>query len=291
MIQLKNEHLIARIHPKGAELQELSNPSNGINYMWSGDPAWWGKFSPVLFPIVGTLKENIYYYNGNKYSLPRHGFARDRTFIAEQLSEISALFSLNDDMQTREVYPFHFCLKLHYLLDGDQLICRYIVVNTGREPLWFSVGAHPAFAVPQQGVSVESSYENHQLIFNRSSKLERWKLADGLIADQNEMIPLDNGKLQLSESLFKDDAIVLKHIPDTEIRLVNNQQPHGISFRFEGFPYFGIWAPAGAPFVCLEPWCGIADNIQHDQELTHKEGIQQLHAGEEFIRQWSVKCF
>ena len=139
MIQLKNDHLTASIHPKGAELQELSNPTTQVNYLWNGDPAWWGKFSPVLFPIVGSLKDNTYFHNGQQYSLPRHGFARDRTFLSEQVSETAARFTLQDDSETRLVYPFAFSLTLQYQLDDDQLTCKYIVNNRGDDPMLLHV--------------------------------------------------------------------------------------------------------------------------------------------------------
>ncbi|KIC94704.1 aldose 1-epimerase family protein [Flavihumibacter solisilvae] len=291
MIQLKNDHLIASIHPKGAELQELINPATQVNYMWSGDPAWWGKFSPVLFPIVGTLKDNTYIFNGQQYSLPRHGFARDRTFLAEQISETAALFTLQDDSETRAVYPFAFSLALHYQLDDDQLTCKYIVNNRSDNTMWFSIGAHPAFAVPLLKYRDEAKYTDHYLVFDRSNQLVRYKLKDGLISDETETVTLDHGKLRLNEELFREDALVLKGLPDSEIRIECSNHPHGLSFRWEDFPYFGIWATAGAGFVCLEPWCGIADNIHHEQQLEQKEGIQSLAPGEEWTRQWSVRCF
>lgn len=287
MITLQNETLTAHIHPKGAELQSLSNKQTGLEYMWSGDAKYWGKYSPVLFPIVGGLKKDSYYYKGHAYTLPRHGFARDREFMVAAQSETEVLFTLQDDDATRAVYPFAFKLGLRYRLQGNTLECRYEVHNTGQEPLLFSVGAHPAFAVPLvQG----STYDQYWLQFSTTEKLQRWKLDQGLVA-QPEPLPLQGNRLGLHAGLFYEDAIVLKHMQSNSISLGSAATPHGIRFDFNDFPFFGIWAAKDAPFVCLEPWCGIADSVDHDQQLEHKEGINHLPAGADWQRAWSVTCF
>ncbi len=287
---LENDFLKVTLHPKGAELRSLVSKKTGLEYMWNADPAWWSKTSPVLFPIVGTLRNNSYRYNGVEYTLPRHGFARDRFFLAEQTSPLAISFILRDDADTRAQYPFSFSLTLFYQLDEDRLLLRYTVENTGREQLWFSLGAHPAFAVPPQPLA-GAAYTDHYLQFDRSESLVRYKLEEGLIGTETELVLLPDKKLPLQPALFREDALVLKHIPDHSIVLGSSQHAHGLEFAWEGFPFFGIWAPAGAPFVCLEPWYGIADSVAHDQELTRKEGIESLPPGESFSREWSARPF
>lgn len=287
MITLQNQTLTAVIAPKGAELQQLTH-GNGINYLWSGDAAYWGKYSPVLFPIVGGLKADSYFYNNHQYNLPRHGFARDRDFTAQQLSATEVVFVLNDDEQTRAVYPFAFTLKIRYQLNQNWLACTYEVYNPGNNVLPFSVGAHPAFAVPlTQGLQ----YSDYYLEFNKAENLQRWKLLNGLIATTAEDVPLENNKLPLQPQLFYEDAIVLKGMQSNCITLATNKNEHGLSFYCNDFPFFGIWAAKDAPFICLEPWCGIADGVNHNQNLTEKEGINLLAPGEHFERTWSVECF
>ncbi|MGG9960185.1 aldose 1-epimerase family protein [Ferruginibacter sp. SUN106] len=287
MIILENEILRATIAPKGAELQSLINTTTGIEHMWSGDAAYWAKFSPVLFPIVGGLKNDTYYFNDTAYQLPRHGFARDKTFAAEQLSLAEAVFTLTHDEQTLAVYPFEFVLKLRYRLNGSTLSCTYEVYNPGKEELLFSVGAHPAFAVP---FVKDTNYSDYYLQFNVAEKLDRWKLENGLIAAP-EPLQFDNNTLPLQPSLFYEDAIVLKHMQTNTITLACTKNDHGIHFKFDDFPFFGIWAAKDAPFVCLEPWCGIADSVTHDQQLKNKEGINVLAANTNWQRSWSVACF
>jgi galactose mutarotase-like enzyme len=233
------------------------------------------------------LKDETYYYKDKAYHLPRHGFARDKEFIAEKISDTEAVFTLTDDEQSRGVYPFAFSLKLKYQLQEDSLSCTYEVYNTGNEALLFSVGAHPAFAVP---LTEDSSYNDHYLEFNHSESLQRHKLVDGFIASQ-EPLPTPADKLPLEKSLFYEDAIVLKHMQSNIITLASNKHTHGLHFKFNDFPFFGIWAAKDANFVCLEPWCGITDGINHNQQLKDKEGIISIEPATHWHRTWLVECF
>jgi galactose mutarotase-like enzyme len=288
VLTLQNQELIATIHPNGAELQSLTRKQNGINYLWSAGPEW-PKHSPVLFPIVGTLKQNTYHYGGKSYQLPRHGFARDAEFAFEQISDSEALFTLTESEQSLISYPFRFRLSLRYTLHECTLVCAYEVHNPHAvETLWFSLGAHPAFAVP---LLPHQAYTDYHLQFNRVEALHRHKLVEGLIGPDTAVVPAPEGKLALSPQLFYDDAIVLKHLESNAITLGSTNAPEGLHFRFEGFPFFGIWAAKNAPFVCLEPWCGIADDSSHNQVLEQKEGINALAPGQNWQRQWQVQPF
>ena len=134
-------------------------------------------------------------------------------------------------------------------------------------------------------------YTDYSLKFDNDTILKRYLLHKGLTGDNSETITLNEKRLHLAPSLFYDDAIVLKHINSRQIKLYTDKDAHGLTFRFEGFPYFGIWASKDAPFVCLEPWCGIADNIHHNYQLKNKEGINRLAAGENWQRTWNVELF
>lgn len=288
MIILENEKLRAVISPKGAELQSLTNKETGIEYLWSGDAAFWGKHSPVLFPIVGSIKEDTYFYKHKTYHLPRHGFARERIFLKDQLSLEEAVFSLSQDAETLSVYPFAFLLRLRYVLNENILACIYEISNTGYDELLFSVGAHPAFAVPMVD---GTAYNDYYLQFNETEQLHRWKLEDGLIGDCAEILIAPDGMLPLTHKLFYEDAIVLKNMRSNKITLGCSKHAHGIHFNFDNFPFFGIWASKDANFVCLEPWCGISDSVNHDQQLKNKDGIITLDPNTNWQRQWTVECF
>ena len=286
MQTLKNKILTIKINPKGAELTSIFNNENQTEYMWKADPKFWGKSSPVLFPIVGSLKENIYRFDGNEYTLPRHGFARDREFVIEKLDENSVTFLLTHDENTLKIYPFKFEFRLIYTLENNWLNVTYFVKNIGENKMYFSVGGHPAFAVP---LAESTDYNNYYLEFNKTETFKRWGLTpEGLIETQSFDFMIDTNKLELTKELFYDDAIVFKNLESTSVILKSNKINHQLKFDFEGFPYLGVWAAKDANFVCIEPWCGIADSVNYNQELTEKEGIIELNLGEAFERTWRV---
>lgn len=286
MITLQNAHLQVRIKPKGAELVSLILLESQQEFMWEGNPDFWGKHSPVLFPIVGGLKNNSYHYRDQNYQLPRHGFARDKTFeVVEQESD-SATFSLSNDESTLAVYPFEFLFKIKYQLRDNRLEVSYLVENPSEDSLWFSVGGHPAFKVP---LTEGTQYNDYILTFNQKEDWARWPLsAEGLI-EQSPVALLNNTTdLPLSKPLFYEDALVFKGFRSDSVLLHSPQSPHSLRFDFTGFPYLGIWAAKNANFVCIEPWCGIADSVAHNQDLTQKEGIIELPAKAHFERTWAV---
>ncbi|MET4080509.1 galactose mutarotase-like enzyme [Pedobacter sp. UYP30] len=288
MITLENEHLKICVAEKGAELQNLISKETQIDYLWNADPKYWAKHSPVLFPIIGVLKDDSYFYNDKKYSLPRHGFARDHTFKILESGSHEASFLLSQSDETLKNYPFYFDLTITYKLLDDKLIVSYNVKNTGRDNLLFSLGAHPAFAVPNMP---NTKYEDYYITFNEDIKLKHYDLVDGLVSDKMEEIVLSGHKLPLSHKLFKNDALVLKSLQSNCVSLLNTQNHHGLHFHFDEFPYFGIWAAPDAPFVCLEPWCGVADSTASNQQLTEKEGINVLASNQQWFRSWEVECF
>lgn len=288
MILLENEELKATFEMKGAELKSLVNKKTTLAYLWDSNPDYWAKSSPVLFPIVGSLKDDTYRYNGKAYHLPRHGFARDMDFDMLQSGTEEVCFSLQSTEASKNVYPFDFKLNIRYTLHGATLRCAYEVVNTGEGKMLFSIGAHPAFKVP---LTENSGYERYYLQFNRDEQLTVHKIAGNLIDDTTDTLKLPDGQLPLRHALFVDDALVIKDLKSNEISILNLDDEHGIKFRFNNFPYFGIWAAANADFVCLEPWCGIADSVQHDGDFAAKEGIMTLAEGATWEKSWEVSCF
>jgi len=288
MITLENEYLKVGLAAKGAELQRLFSKETKLDYLWNGDDKYWAKHSPVLFPIVGALKNDSFTYQNETYHLPRHGFARDQVFDHHKISDTEAVFTLTQSEESLKVYPFHFELRLKYQLIDRKLNLTYEVINTGESELLFSIGAHPAFAVPN---APNTDYTDYYLAFNADKKLTYWKLDNGLIAKETGNIHLNGHKLNLKHELFYNDALVFKTMQSNCISLLNTKNDYGLHFHFDDFPFFGIWAATDAPFVCLEPWCGVADGVAHDQELAHKEGIIKLEKGQNWERYWEVECF
>lgn len=289
LYHLSNEFLSVSISDKGAELQHIRHRINGLEYMWSGDPDFWGKKSPVLFPIVGGLKNNSYRFNNNEYQLGRHGFARERIFEAIQPSEDSIIFSLSADSESLLVYPFRFSFSIGYRLEENNVLVTYSVKNTDKQEMYFSVGAHPAFAVPLVTGTV---FEDYYLQFNQKEDAGIWPLSDaGLIKEVPVTFFIDTDRLALRKSLFYGDALVFKALQSTSISILCNKHPHGLCLTYSNFPYMGIWSAKDADFICIEPWCGIADSVTASGKLEEKEGIYKLAPEEEFRRNWSITLF
>ena len=289
IINLENALLKVAIKSKGAELKSITRKDFGLDYMWSGDPDVWGKTSPVLFPIVGTLKDNTYFYNDKPYTLSRHGFARDVEFEVAEQEQQKASFLLKESEASLVNYPFHFELILTYELDNDLLKTSYEVRNTGKDNMYFSLGAHPAFKVP---LVEETTYEDYYLQLDHNENAGRWPISkEGLIQQHPLSFFNNSSRINLTHTLFRDDALVFKHLKSNKVSLMSNRSSHGLDFNFTGFPYLGLWAAKGGDFVCIEPWCGIADSVDHDQQLIHKEGIETLAPGNSWNKKWGVRFF
>ena len=289
MLTIENKLLRVSIASKGAELQSIFHKSFQLEYMWNGDPAFWAKRSPVLFPIVGTLKDDQYNFKNKSYRLGRHGFAREMEFETEYYQKDGAGFLLKSDEATLKNFSFLFEFRVGYLLRGDELETSYNIQNTDEEDLYFSVGGHPAFKLP---LVEGTSYNDYYLEFDKDETLSRWPISPGGLLEKNPIPVLQNTRvLPLSKELFSQDALVFKHPASSSVALKSGKTLHGLDFSFHDFPYLGIWAAKNADFVCIEPWCGIADSVDSDQQLIHKEGINVLKKGEVFERKWKIRIF
>lgn len=286
---IQNKDLRIAINSDGAELDSIVHKQHQLEYLWQGDAAFWGKKSPILFPIVGTLKDNQFSYKGKNYTLARHGFARDKAFKLEHYAEDKATFLLTSGNDTLKHYPFSFECRLHYAVTNNTLSVTYAVKNTGVKDMYFSVGGHPAFRVP---LVDNTDYTDYFIQLNTTETKGRYPLSiDGLLEVKPNPFLQNTDKIPLHPSLFYEDAVVLKHLSATSMAIVSDKTPHGLRMTFEEFPYFGIWAAKNAPFVCLEPWCGIADSVNTTQDLTEKEGINKLGSRKRFERTWTIELF
>ncbi len=276
---ISNNNFSAAFNHKGAEL--ISFKKDETEFIWNGNPEFWDKHSPVLFPIVGTLKNNQYQYNNQTYTLSRHGFARDMEFDLIQKTNKNAVFSLKSSEETLKNYPFEFELQIIYTLENNKLIIQYKVLNNGNENMYFSIGAHPAFSLPD-------NFENYAVEFGNQQSLECYLLEDNLLSKNTKSIELENGKLQLNYDLFKNDALIFKDFEQKELILTENSKPF-LKVNFEGFPDLGIWTKPNAPFLCIEPWFGYSDSLENNGNLSQKEGIQKIDSQSEFNASYSIE--
>ncbi|MBS1636746.1 MAG: aldose 1-epimerase family protein [Bacteroidetes bacterium] len=273
----------------GAEMCSLYSKTNQLEYLWQADPAVWARHAPILFPIVGKLKNNSYHYQGTNYTLPQHGFARDMEFRCVEQNETQLLFELVDDETTFKVYPFHFSLIVGYELREQTLLISYTVFNPANVPMYYSIGAHPGFNCP---LIPGEQMEDYTLTIAPATTLQCSSLQDGLLSGNTYDVPLQNQVLQLSPALFANDALVMLNRQVDKISMASGKSGHGLELTSAGWPCYGIWSKKGnEKFLCLEPWQGVADSISSDGDLTGKPFIHQLAPLQTEVFTHSIRLF
>ncbi|WP_273478571.1 aldose 1-epimerase family protein [Ignavigranum ruoffiae] len=278
MIILENKELMVTISEMGAEIQSIIHKDSGHEFIWQADPKHWNRSSPVLFPNVGTFKDNSYTYQGMEYQLGRHGFARDLEFTVQNVLSHSASFYLKNSAETLQYYPFEFSLQISYILFYNQITVSYEVLNPSEKlDLYYSIGAHPAFNVAHRRnirgqeefdqVAIEIQPEGHYLRIPLNRKgLTRQRRAKYEKAGYHELKHLD----------FKQDAIIYQIGQQTSVTLHDPENHARVILKPHQMEWLGIWStyPTFSPFVCLELWAGIADDEASDGNLVHKQGIR-----------------
>lgn len=279
-IILSNSELTATIDSFGAELISLKN-NNNREYIWEGNPDYWGKHSPILFPIVGSLKNNSYHNNNSIFHLQRHGFAREMDFDVLEQSNGKVVFSLKETAATLEKYPFKFELQISYTLTNSELKIGFNVINNNPFSMPFSIGAHPAFAIANK-------FESYELLFEKSENLVVSKLENDLISNSTYKLPIENNSLPLTYSLFENDALIFKTIESKSVTICENGIPF-LKVHYNDFPSLGIWTKSQAPFICIEPWIGYADTVENNGNIEEKEGIKILGVNQTFETNYLIE--
>lgn len=289
VVTIQNGELSASIDSKGAQLMSLALAGN--EYLWQGDPRWWAKRAPILFPIVGSLRDGRAVSEQGEISLRRHGFARDVEHEVVARDESSVTFEIRDTPQTHEKFPYVFRLNMTYALTGEASLTQtFRVENTGDVTLPFSVGGHPAFNVPAPGTANER-FADYEIAFTEPWTCEAPKIAEGgLLTYDTAALAVDHSDtMPLTHELFADDAVMLTHVPGGTLTLRSRVSGHGVRIDFADFKYIGIWSALGdAPFVALEPWTGHATLTSEDDVFEHKRDITLLEPGEVDERSFTV---
>lgn len=279
---ISNKHISISVNSFGAELTSLK--ASGTELLWQSDKAVWPRYAPILFPIVGKLKDDQFKYNRSFYKMSQHGFARDKEFVLTEKSERVLEFELTANEESLAVYPFHFSLRIRYELEGASLRTKYIIFNPDKNDLLFSIGAHPGFNCKRMN---SETLNDFYLEFDGRKELVVEKLTGGLQSGETSTIQLASGRLALSTELFNNDALVCKNTQIEKVLLGSSKSKEKIVFTCKDWPYFGIWAKKGSDaFVCLEPWYGIADPINASGNLSEKEGILQLGSHKTFQKEF-----
>ncbi|WP_057896347.1 aldose 1-epimerase family protein [Liquorilactobacillus oeni] len=290
-VTLENEQLKAVFTENGAEMVSLFGKEKRIEYLWQADPKFWGRHAPVLFPIVGRLKDDHYRFGEQSYELHQHGFARDQQFSLTKKTAELVTFTLSSSEVSKSKYPFDFILRVTYQLYSDKVSVSYNVENPSSKELYFSIGGHPAFNVPltKEGDSFEN-YHVEILPYKKRKQI-------GLVGNYTDLAHAqikDIAQIALSRKTFSKDAVILElQEEQTTLLLTNKKEDCGVRLQMEDAQYCGIWSPypADAPFVCLEPWWGLADDLTASGKLSEKQAIHALPAYAKFTGNYAITVF
>lgn len=286
-VKLENEFLCVEIAEMGAEVTRIYDKTEDNEILWEGNPVYWKRHSPVLFPNVGKTYKNRVLINGTQYPTSQHGFARDNEFTCIEAANEKASFMFRSSEETKEVYPFDFELHINYKLNKKELTVEWQVKNCGDETMYFTIGGHPAFRFAKP----EETKADYVLKVPGKEKLE-YVLIDISCGcanvDEVHTLQLSEETYPLSDELFAKDALVVDNGQIEEAWLCHKDGTPYVGVRSAGFPNYGIWSVEGAPFVCLEPWMGRCDNVGFNAELSEKPNVNKVEAGEKFIKDYTI---
>lgn len=292
-INLERDGLSAVISTVGAELQSLR--VDGREYLWQGDPRWWDRRAPILFPMVGSLRrDTAFTLSGGTCRMTRHGFARDTTHAVLEQQSDTVTFRLEDSAWSRKQYPYAFRLDTTYSIAGPRILTiRFAVTNTGDGAMPFVIGGHPGFQVPLPGTGED--FTDYALQFEQAETLRVPSLVDAtgeLDFTNRRRLAEDSDTLPLDHHLFDHDALVFDNLQTRTLTLRGSKSGHGVRIDFADFPMIGVWSPAGeAPFVALEPWTGCTACVGEDDCFDHKRGMRTLPPGETAVYTFSITVF
>ena len=263
----------------GAELTSIK--LDGIEKLHQGQTHW-KRHAPILFPIVGQIKDGKTIINNSTYEMGQHGFARDMQFEKINTNE----YVLKSSEETLKKYPFEFELYVKYIVKENELTIQYEVINKDNKQMLFGIGGHPAFVC-------DYSSGDYEIIFEKEENdIEFIKLENGLISDKLAHNILKENKINLSPNIFENDAIIMTNLNSHKVTLFNKKENKKIlDFDFTGFPYLALWSKIGAPFVCIEPWYNTADKISSNGQFKDKENILKLEQNEKFSCKYKIKFY
>lgn len=283
MLYLENDKLKVAIKEKGAELCSIVGKSDGTEYVWQADPAIWARHAPLLFPVIGRLKDKEYTIDGKAYSITQHGFGRDLEFAGRQVSSTCAEFVLTQNDYTKSMYPYDFTLTIRYTLEGTSLKKEHITENPGDAPLYYEVGGHDAYNIClTEGETIQDSYVQ----FEGVDEIHPLQLDENiLITGGHDTVKLDEGRLWIDRETFHTDALMLENLPVRRLTICSRKHGKRVEMDFSDFDFVGVWSmykPFDVPYVCIEPWSTLPDCSYLGKELEKKVGVRcvQPHSSE-----------
>ena len=275
------------IDTAGAEMTSICS-AEGKEYLWSGDPQYWKRHAPVLFPLVGSVWNKEFRVGEKAYPMGQHGFARDMEFEVLSTTDTEAWFRLTSSEETLAKYPYEFVLDIGYRLGENSVENIWRVTNPAKEPLHFSIGGHPAFVCPRKEGDKQTEY---RLWFDTKEPMTSAIIREGgCVSEEKKTIVTEDGYLSIDAHLFDDDALIIEHDQCHKVALVDTDGVHYLTVSFRA-PLFGVWSCPGknAPFVCIEPWYGRCDSMGYEGQWKDRTWGNVLQAGETFEGAFTVE--
>ncbi len=284
--ELENEYLALKFRTFGGEMCSLKEKKDGTEYIWNGDESWWKFCSPILFPIVGNVRNGQYRHEGKTYSLGCHGFSRTSEFTMVGKTDKSIEFELKYSDETLKNYPFKFALRLGYTLEDKTVTCRWTVENLDDREMYYQIGAHPALRTFRND---SEKFEDYYLDFGEDVHSDTIVVDPKVLLTHEKRPDIQGRTLKLDYDNFKGGVHIYNDLKSSAVTLRNTKNSKAITMKFEGFPFLGIWTPekGGAPFICVEPWFGHADYADYEGEFKDREGTLKLAAGKKFNTSYS----
>lgn len=287
MIELRNEQISIVVAEKGAELQSIKDVEEK-EYLWQGDPKYWPRRSPILFPLVCSVENDTYRVDGKEYHLPRHGFARDKEFTVIRQGEDRVTLALHESDETLKVYPFCFNLAVTYRLEGNTIHVIWHVENTDKRDIHFQIGGHPAFNVP--GMKDGDQLQGCITLDRKEPLVALKSYADGSHDMEDVPVEAEYGVLEFNNHFFRNDSVKIHNSQVRQAILLDEDDQPAVTVNFRT-PVIAFWSPFGkqAPFVCIEPWYGIGDPRGYDGEFRDKPLMNHLQPGASFMSEYTIQ--
>lgn len=291
MEHLENDFIKISVKPYGAELTSIINKANGKEMLWQGDPVYWKRQSPILFPIVGSVWNNTYRYNGVEYTMNQHGFARDMDFTLINKSDTSILFELQANEETKKLYPADFSLKIGYELIDNSIKVIWNVTNNGSDEMFFQIGAHPAFNYKDYNPEANVQGYFSLLPIDTNYRLSTITQKGCIGNEISKIVYQEHCIIPITKNTFNNDALILEDSQVISVELLDSNRKPYIKLSFDA-PVVGLWSPIKqeyAPFVCIEPWYGRCDKVGYEGEFSKRDWVFNLGKKDSFKTYYTIE--
>ena len=277
---IENDYIKIGVKTAGAELTSFVSKDSNIEYLWQGNPDVWYGQSPVLFPIIGRVLDDKYYYNEKEYTMPKHGLFRKREAVLVETTANTMTFMEKADEETLAIFPFDFEVYVIFELIEKTLKVTHKIINKSDKTMYFSIGGHPGF----------NCEIGDYLLFDKNETLDTIEIDTECLRTGKTIPVLENdNKVVITKDIFNNDALIFSGMNSEKITLASDNHSRKVIFDYSDCSYLGIWAKPGAPYVCIEPWWGVNDSHERKNDISKKDAIISLESGNTYNCYWSAE--